>query len=87
MWVNNNGFIGEKFTDKATGNSIFLPAAGYINLLGGSTFNVGYYGGYWSSTVSDASDAYALCFGGGATGCWWGSGDRSTGFSVRPVAE
>jgi len=27
-WITENGINGRKFTDKVTGNSLFLPAAG-----------------------------------------------------------
>ena len=50
--ITSNGIFGIKFTDKATGNSIFLPAAGYRNYSGRVVHYDGSYGYYWSSTVT-----------------------------------
>jgi uncharacterized protein (TIGR02145 family) len=83
-WTTQNGVSGEKFTDIANGNSIFLPAAGYRTYFNGTFSNAGTYGYYWSSTV-DGSYAYYLYFS---------SNDvdrdnvlRADGRSLRPVAE
>jgi len=46
-WVTVNGVNGRKFTDKATGNSIFLPAVG-ARLNDGTLDNKG--GIYWSGS-------------------------------------
>jgi len=86
-WIDNNGLTGEKFTDKATGNSIFLPAAGFHNYYDGAIHSAGNYGCYWSSTVYDAYFAYFLSFDYGYAGQWNGSSSRVDGVSVRPVAE
>jgi len=40
-WTNINGVNGMKFTDKKTGNSIFLPAAGSLSWYGGTRVNDG----------------------------------------------
>jgi len=81
-----NGVNGRKFTDKVTGNSIFLPAAGYRTAAAGSLTQVGTYGRYWGSTQYDATNAYVLRFTEtidvGITNF-----SRSTGLSVRPVAD
>lgn len=81
-----NGVAGYKVTSKKIGYTdkfIFLPAAGYrsgTNLLG-----VGFYGDYWSSSLSTSSpgNAYDLYFGSNfhVTGII----DRGCGRSVRPV--
>jgi len=85
-WINDNGLTGKKFTDKATGKSIFLPAAGYRYYYdGGGLYGTGDYGYYWSSTVYDANDAYVLNFGLGGGGL--GGDVRGDGFSVRPVED
>jgi len=84
-WIDSNGLTGEKFTDKATGNSIFLPAAGFRFYYDGALCNAGYGGYYWSSTVYDAYYAYYLFFGSGYA--YLGYYYRGNGFSVRPVAE
>ena len=85
-WTIKNGIKGRIFTDKATGNSLFLPAAGYRDGNGGTFYNVGSYGYYWSSTQYGADDADYLGFGSG-TEYWWNSSYRGNGFSVRPVAD
>ena len=86
-WINNNGLTGGKFTDKATGNSIFLPAAGGRYGVDGTLFDVGDYGYYWSSTVVDAWGAWSMDFFNGAVAWWDTYSGRSNGFSVRSVAE
>ena len=94
-WITVNGVNGRRFTDKATGNSLFLPAAGYRYLSDGTLKSVGSYGDYWSGTqgdsaywscTEDASDyAYHLYFG--SHHADWNNVYRSYGFSVRSVAE
>ena len=48
-WTTQNGVNGYKVTGP-NGNSIFLPAAGYMEYSGPSA--VGSFGGYWSSSLS-----------------------------------
>ena len=57
-WTTVNGVEGQKFTSKANGGSIFLPAAGCR--LSDHFENVGVYGYYWSSTQS-SSYSYSAC--------------------------
>ncbi len=64
-WTMKNGVYGyEVFGSKYgyTDNSIFLPAAGFIN--SGKKNNVGYIGCYWSSTIfaKNKNCAYGLSF-------------------------
>ena len=83
-----NGVSGRNFTDKATGNSIFLPAAGYRSFDDGTLGYVGMDGGYWSSTQYDNDSFYAYYLTFSSVGADWGNSYvRSFGFSVRPVAE
>ena len=63
--------------------SVFLPAG---NSRGGTTYNTGSWGDYWSSTSYDSNDAYYLYFHQGGhnpanSACRWG------GRSVRLVSE
>ena len=84
-WTELNGVKGRKFTAKnGSGNFIFLPASGYR--YGGSLFDVGSYGDYWSSSLyeSNPADAYYLYFYSGYAD--WDYGTRLYGLSVRPVA-
>lgn len=55
-WSNHNGIDGYVFIGH-TGDSIFLPAAGYMGYDGHETFNR-----YWSSTVANERQGYALTF-------------------------
>jgi uncharacterized protein (TIGR02145 family) len=67
------------------GNSIFFPAAGCRYYNDGTLGSAGEYGGYWSSTEYDSSDAYYLGFDSSDAGV---NGDYCTyGQSVRCVAE
>ncbi len=68
-----------------SGNSIYLPAAGYRN--GSSLRNEGSNGFYWSSSLSESTPNYAyyLYF---YEGHWyWDNDYRYRGLSVRPVCS
>ena len=85
-----NGVNGRKFTDIATGKSIFLPAAGVRNFSTGAVEyagNAGPYGHYWGSSSqaiginpSCASDLSFIC-----DGVVCSADCRDAGKSVRPV--
>jgi len=85
IWTTRNGVPGRKFTDKQTGQSLFLPAVGYRDEKDATLEQAGAAGFYWSSTADDAHSAFSLVFGGGgmaklsSIGMAW--------YSVRPVAE
>ena len=66
------------------GNSIDLPAAGYRN-CNGSTYYVGSYGRYWSSTPNGSGEAWYLYFNSSSVDM--GSNDRCGGGSVRLVQD
>ncbi|MBO7232362.1 MAG: InlB B-repeat-containing protein, partial [Bacteroidales bacterium] len=62
-WTDRNGVYGYEVTSPYTGNSIFLPAAGYYN---GTSFNQSQsVGNYWTSSVyeSNPANAHMLKFG------------------------
>ena len=82
-WIFLNGVYGEKFIDRVTGNSIFLPAAGCRS---NALYDVGVSGYYWCSTQPDSLNAYVLAFREGSA--WSGNygSFRNVGFSVRSVA-
>ena len=84
-WTTQNGVTGRKFTDKATGNSLFFPAAGWRSLSDGTLYSAGTYGYYWSSTGNGSIYAYYMYFN--SNGANVGSADRTGGLSVRSVAE
>ncbi len=81
-WTTQSGVNGLKLTGP-NGNSIFLPAAGSRSYDGLSW--AGYYGYYWSSSLSPDDDdcANLLIFGSGGSN--WDNNDRSKGRSVRAV--
>ena len=84
-WITQNNVIGRKFTDKATGNSLFFPAVGNRDNMSGAICLAGMGGLYWSSTPheSDETSAYFLYFSENNAGVL--SFSRSNGFSIRPV--
>lgn len=83
-WTTLNGTYGYLVTSKVKGytdQSIFLPAAGYIN-NGSSVDDMGYVGEYWAASLS----------GFGSQDCYFWSGvyqlgswARSIGTTIRPV--
>ena len=87
-WINKNGLTGRKFTDRATDNSIFFPAAGYRYYYDGVLNDVGSIGYYWSSAANE-DDYDGACYLGfvSAYTNWDNWYYRGIGFSVRPVAE
>ena len=83
-WVTQNGVVGRKFTDKATGNSIFLPAVSYLDSNGAlGSANLGYY---WSSSLNETNDGYNLYFLENNAASR-GYSSRSWGLPIRSVAE
>ena len=81
--TSQRGIGGRKFTDKTTGVSIFLPAAGYRASNAGALYsNIAGY--YWSSTENNAS-AHFVYFNGERQDT--GNAIKSSGFSIRCVAE
>ncbi len=84
-WTTQGGKNGYKVTSKTTGNSIFLPAAGYRHYT--ELSDVGSYGYYWSSSLYTGGPLHA-CFVNFYSGYYdWGIDLRCNGFSVRPVSE
>ena len=85
-WTTQNGVNGYN-VEGPSGNSIFLPAAGYR--YGSSLYGAGSGGYYWSSSPYDNSydyGAYGLEFSGGGShhmNYYY----RYAGRSVRPVVE
>jgi hypothetical protein len=76
-------YTASEWAAEEAAGSVFLPAA---CSRGGTTFNAGSWGDYWSSTPSNSDDAYYLYFHSGGqnpanSACRWG------GRSVRLVYE
>ena len=85
-WTTQNRVNGYKVIGP-NGNSIFLPAAGYMSV--GALGYAGSYGDFWSSSLyADAVgplNAYIVYFGSG--GVDWSNVTRYCGFTVRPVCK
>jgi hypothetical protein len=83
-WTTQNGVSGYKVTGP-NGNSIFLPAAGYM--YEGTLCRDGSRGHYWSSSLyTDGPDraCYVYCYSDYVV--WYGS-HRDVGRSVRHVCQ
>lgn len=82
-WTSVNGVEGYVVQSKKNNSSLFLPAAGYRG--GGSLYDAGSYGFYWSRSLytSSSYDACYLLFG--SSGIYWFNFGRFFGLSVRPV--
>lgn len=81
-WTTRNGVNGRLFT-APNGNSLFLPAAGSIDV--GSPSGVGYDGYYWSSSLSTSYPEYANFFYFVSDECYMNGCTRNGGLSVRAV--
>ena len=84
-WTTINGVNGRKFTDKTSGNILFLPAIGCRDYHDGTLYDAGTYGSYWSSMRNGSYGVYELSFGSTAAG--WYRHNWSFGFGVRAVAK
>ena len=82
-WTTQNGVNGYKVTSKKNGNSIFLPAAGYITI--DELRRINEYGSYWSSSLytSGGLTAYYMFFDSDIAD--WHSNYRRYGRTIRPV--
>lgn len=84
-WISQNGVLGYLITG-VNGNTMFLPAAGYVN---GKTvtFN-NTYGYYWASSTEENSKFYAGCIKFNNSGYNLSKKEgRFKGFSIRPVID
>ena len=83
-WTTQNGVKGYKVTGP-NGNSIFLPAAGYMDE--GTLYDTGSVGLYWSRSLytDDLYLAYNVYFDSDDVG--WSLNPRYSGFPVRPVCK
>ena len=85
-WTTVDGHKGWKITSKksgTTGNSIFLPVAGYRQ--GTRLYRQGQNGLYWSSTLKEDSPNYAWYLGLDSGDDGMSNDIRRYGLSVRPV--
>ena len=82
IWTTQNGVNGYKVIGP-NGNSIFLPAASYMN--GGTLNGAGSYGIYWSSSLYADSPDVACDVYFFLDYVIWSRIDRCYGLAVRPV--
>ena len=85
-FTTENGINGGRFTDKTTGNSIFLPAVGGRNNSSGDIVSAGVYGMYSSSTFYDINFCYGFSFSNSIIP-YSNIGAKASGRSVRPVKD
>ena len=93
--ITKKGVNGRRFTDKASGSSLFLPAVGLRHWYNSALYNAGKCGYCWSSTADGSYGAYNLYFDSDDEGGMYFDSDdahvdsdrRDKGFSVRAVAE
>ena len=86
QWATVSGVNGRRFTDRTSGNYIFLPAVGWREINNGVLNQAGSFGGYWSSTAGGAAlNARGLFFGNSSV--LVRDDQRVHAFSVRCVAE
>ena len=83
-WITQSGVNGYKVTGP-NGNSIFLPAAGYLR--GGALLSAGSYVDYWSSSLYTGSPSFAYYVGFNSVYVDWYYNGRCFGFAVRPVCK
>jgi uncharacterized protein (TIGR02145 family) len=90
-WATLNGVTGRRFTDRATGASMFLPAGGRWvitdNFRDLTKIDVGTGGFYWSANprTMDEFTAYYFEFNNGRARIW--SDYKTTLNSIRPVSD
>ena len=85
VWTSQNGVSGTKFTDKATGNSLFLPAVGILDYSDGRTDYAGTDGFYWSTEPYEDEGVVTLSISSNRTD--WNPSYRSFALTIRSVAE
>jgi len=84
-WTTQNNVNGRKFTDKATGNSLFFPAVGSRIHDTGELSDTDEFGFYWGATIDEnyRNLAFHLFVCEGYVGVYGCNGNE--GFSIRPV--
>ena len=83
-WTTRNGVNGRRVTGPS-GNSIFLPTAGYR--YDSNLYSVGSYGLYWSSSLLTGLPDYARSVDFDSGDVYRSNYNRYLGLSVRPVTE
>ena len=84
-WTEQGGVSGRLVTSNTNGNSIFLPAAGYLeNKL---QYFAGSSAGYWSSSLNSASPDRARYMDFASNSRSITNANRYWGLSIRPVSD
>ncbi len=83
-WTTQNGKYGQLCTGPS-GNSIFLPAAGYYDMI--NFYNAGSRGFYWSRSLYTGDSNNAICMTVSSGTISYGGNYRYYGYSVRPVRK
>ena len=86
-WITQNGINGIKFTDKTTGNSIFLPAVGFRTEIYGYLSDAGLLSFYWSSTQQSDNSTQCYCLYGNSDWVNWATASLRLRLSIRSVAD
>ncbi|MBR6947788.1 MAG: leucine-rich repeat protein, partial [Muribaculaceae bacterium] len=85
VWTEQNGLYGRRVTSRVNGNTLFLPAAGYMN---GTTLSSGGSGGYYATRNLSTNDCdYNRSFSLGSLTANLADTYRCYGQSVRPVGS
>ncbi|MDR2542046.1 MAG: hypothetical protein LBC80_01140 [Treponema sp.] len=90
-WETKNGVAGRRFTDRFSGKSIFIPAAGkwFADIDAGERtmrkLDIGTGGYYWTATGQ--GDFGALTFEFNSSGVLLETNHRTMAFMIRPVAD
>ncbi len=94
QWVADAACPGIRLTDKATGNTMFLPAPGvrYSAIFGQLMLNTDEYeairgASYWTSEAADSDKSYAIHFTNAFGFITDQSYSKNDGFLVRSVAD
>lgn len=82
-WVELNGISGYQITSKTNGNSIFLPASGYFEMIAPSATNDNGY--YWINSLNDKSSDMANELDFNVNGIDYNNDYRYYGTTIRPV--
>ena len=83
-WTTENGVNGRRFTERESGNSLFLPAAGCRENTKGTLRAAGTLGNYWSSAPVGVSERFLTLDIGVASK---GSYGNAYGRTIRPVED
>lgn len=83
-WTVRGGKTGYLVTSKKNGNSIFLPASGWMD---GALVHAGEKGFYWSLTRENGSPRYAFGLQFASDKVQWYDDFRYLGLPIRPVMQ